>query len=131
MCILRAVTLDTAPMTASSIPANTTATPTQRLTDTLPHANEFIRDVLDAASAISYGSLAWPDINRLAARWLRPTDRDGQTNASQLGHAVVMELVDRGLIDAELTTTGDGTPMVARVLHPRAHGLRKSRSLAA
>lgn len=104
---------------------------THRLADTLPHAPEFIRDVLDAASATPYGSLAWPDINRLAAIRLRPNIRDGQSNSSQLGHAVVIEMVERGLIEAELTTTGDGTPMVARVLHSRIHEIRPGRSLAA
>ena len=117
-------------MKASRTTNRPTATPTQPLADTLPHANEFIRDVLDAASATPYGSLAWPEINRLAARRLRPTVRDGQTNSSQLGHAVVIEMVERGLIDAELTTAVNGTPMVARVL-PCLHDQRVSRSLAA
>lgn len=106
------------------------ATLTHRLADTLPHAIEFIRDVLDAASATQHGSLAWPDINRLAALRLRPTDREGQTNSSQLGHAVVIEMAERGLIDAELTTTDDGAPMVARVL-TRLRDQPASRSLAA
>jgi len=117
-------------MTASSSTNRPTTTPTSRLADTLPHANEFIRDVLDATSATPYGSLAWPEINRLAARRLRPNNREGQTNSSQLGHAVVIEMVEQGLINAELTTTGDGTPMVARVL-PCLHDQRVSRSLAA
>jgi len=108
-----------------------TAMSTQRLADTLPHANEFIRDVLDAASAAPYGSLTWPEINRLAARLLRPTVREGQTNSSQLGHAVMIEMVARGLIDAELTTAKDGTPMVARLLHPCMHDQGVGRSLAA
>ena len=131
MRILNAITQDTAPMKALRSSTRSEAAPTKRLADTLPHANEFIRDVLDAASAIPYDSLAWPDINRLAARRLRPTSREGQTNSSQLGHAVVIEMVERGLIDVELTTTGDGTPMVARVLHPRIHRLHTNRSLAA
>ncbi len=118
-------------MTATGSITQPTAALANRLADTLPHATEFIRDVLDAASAIPCGSIAWPDINRLAARWLRPTSREGESDSSQLGHAVVMELVDRGLIDAELTTAGDGRPMVARVFHRRIHGLHKSRSLAA
>ena len=118
-------------MTASRATNHPTAPPAQPLADTLPHAREFIRDVLDAASATPYGSPAWPEINRLAARRLRPNTRNGQTNTSQLGHAVVIEMVERGLIDAELTTAKDGTPMVARVLHPCSHGHRVSRSLAA
>ena len=118
-------------MKASRTTNRPTATPTQPLADTLPHANEFIRDVLDAASATPFGSLAWPEINRLAARRLRPNTRKGQTNSSQLGHAVVIEMVARGLIDAELTTTRDGTPMVARVLHPCMRDQRVGRSLAA
>ncbi len=117
-------------MKASRTTNRPTATPTQPLADTLPHANEFIRDVLDAASATPFGSLAWPEINRLAARRLRPNTRKGQTNSSQLGHAVVIEMVERGLIDAELTTAVNGTPMVARVL-PCLHDQRVSRSLAA
>ena len=118
-------------MTTSRATNRPTATPTPPWADTLPHANEFIRDVLDAVSATPYGSLAWPEINRLAARRLRPNTRDGQTNSSQMGHAVVIEMVTRGLIDAELTTARDGTPMVARVLHPCIHGQPNSRSLAA
>ena len=118
-------------MTASRSINRPTATPTQPLADTLPYANEFIRDVLDAAAATLYGSLAWPDINRLAAHWLRPTDQDGQSNSSQLGHTVVIEMVEQGLINAELTTARDGTTMVARVLHPCSHDQWVSRSLAA
>lgn len=117
-------------MAASRASVRASAKPTHPLADTLPHANEFIRDVLDAASATLYGSLAWPEINRLAARRLRPTVQDGQTNSSQLGHTVVIEMVEQGLINAELTTARDGTPMVARVF-PCIHGQQVSRSLAA
>ncbi len=129
--ILLSITQDTAEMKILRFTSRSTTAPVHRLADTLPHANEFIRDVLDAASAASFGSLAWPDINRLAARRLRPIAREGQTNSSQLGHAVVIEMAEQGIIEAELTTTADGTPMVVRVLRPCVHRLPVSPSLAA
>ncbi|HYE96348.1 MAG TPA: hypothetical protein VD962_09070 [Rubricoccaceae bacterium] len=98
----------------------------------LPHASEFVLEVLHAASQAPYGTLAWPDINRLAARWLRPDLSDRQsTDTSRRGHAVVLAMVEQGLLDAEVTTTGDGTPMVERVLHPRIFGVHFGRDLAA
>ena len=87
--------------------------------------------MLAPATAHEAGTLARTESNRLAARRLRPNTRKGPTNSSQLGHALVIEMVERGLIDAELTTAVNGTPMVARVLHPCSHGHRVSRSLAA
>ena len=105
--------------------------PTESLATTLPRAAEFMLDILHAASEAPYGSLAWPEINRLAARWLRPELDDGQTNTSRLGHAVVLEMMDQGLLNAEVTLTTDGSVMVSRVLHPRIFGLQAGRALAA
>ena len=131
MRILLTITQDTAEMKVLRSTSRPATAPVQRLADTHPRANEFIRDVLDATSAASYGSLAWPDINRLAARRLRPIAREGQMNSSQLGHAVVIEMIEQGLIDAELTTTADGTPMVARILSTQPVDGRINRGLAA
>ena len=105
--------------------------PVPSLATSLPYAAEFMLDILNAASEAPFGALAWPEINRLAARWLRPELRDGQTNTSQLGHAVVLEMVDRGLLEAEVTTANDGARMVERVLHLRIFGLQAGRVLAA
>lgn len=101
------------------------------LASALPYAADFVLEVLTAASEAPYGSLAWPEINRMAARWLRPELTDGLTNTSRLGHALVLEMVEAGLLDAEVTASGDGTPLVARVLHPRIFGLQMGRRLAA
>lgn len=101
------------------------------LADTCPYATDFVLEVLTAASEAPFGSLAWPDINRLAARWLRPELKDGLADTSRLGHALVLEMVEAGLLDAEVTATRDGSPLVARVLHPRIHGVHLGRLLAA
>lgn len=93
----------------------------------LPHAADFVLDVLAAASQAPYGGLTWPEINRLAARWLRPETGD----SSRLGHAVVLEMAERGLVEAETTEMADGTMLVARVLHPRIFGLQAATALAA
>jgi hypothetical protein len=95
--------------------------------DALPHAAEFVLDVLAAASSAPYGAVGWMEINRLAARWLRPDAGD----SSRLGHAVVLEMAERGLVEAEVTHAADGSPMVARVLHPLIFGLQAARELAA
>src|SRR5690606_40982027 len=94
-------------------------------------AADFVLDVLQTASDRPDGSLAWPEINRLAARWLRLDAEAGVVNTSQLGHALVLEMADHGLLEAETTTTRDGTLMVERVLHPLIFGLDFGRSLAA
>ena len=95
--------------------------------DALPHAADFVLDVLSAAAQAPYGALTWPEINRLAARWLRPLAGD----SSRLGHAVVLEMAERGLVEAEVTQMADGSTIVARVLHPRIFGLYAARDLAA
>jgi hypothetical protein len=96
-----------------------------------PFAADFVLEVLTAASEAPFGALAWVDINRLAARWLRPEQREGLTDTSRLGHALVLAMVEAGLLDAEVTTARDGRPLVARVLHPRMAGLQVGRQLAA
>ena len=102
------------------------------LTEQLPFASEFVLDVLHAASRAPYHGLAWAEINRLAARWLRPVPAgDGPRDTTRLGHAVVLEMAERGLIAAEVTSCADGAPMVARVLHPRIFGMEAARELAA
>ena len=101
------------------------------LAATRPFAADFVLEVLTAASEAPFGTLAWPDINRLAARWLRPELRDGCQDTSRLGHALVLDMVEAGLIDAEVTTTGEGAPLVARILHPRIYGLQVGKALAA
>jgi hypothetical protein len=101
------------------------------LAEARPFATDFVLEVLTAASEAPFGALAWPEINRLAARWLRPEPADGLADTSRLGHALVLEMVEAGLLDAEVTTTRDGHPLVARVLHPRIHGVQLGRQLAA
>src|SRR5690606_41840296 len=78
----------------------------------LPFAADFVLDVLQTASDRPDGSLAWPEINRLAARWLRLDAEAGVVNTSQLGHALVLEMADHGLLEAETTTTRGGTLIV-------------------
>ena len=106
-----------------------------RLDDSLatasPIAADFMLEVLSAASEAPFGSLAWAEINRLAARWLRPELREGLSDTSRLGHALVLGMVEAGLLDAEVTTARDGSPLVARVLHPRLAGIEVGRQLAA
>ncbi len=101
------------------------------LSDALPQAAEFVLDVLSAAGRAPYGALGWTEINRLAARWLRPVAGVGPSDTSRLGHALVLEMAERGLIEAEVTTAADGRPMVERVLHPRIFGVHAGRQLAA
>ena len=115
-------------LAASPMPVSRSARP---LADAFPFAADFVLEVLSAASEAPFGTLAWPEINRLAARWLRPEPRRGFTDTSRLGHALVAEMADAGLISAEMTASGDGTPVVARVLHPRMEGLQLGRRLAA
>jgi len=96
-----------------------------------PFATDFVLEVLTAASEAPFGRLGWVDINRLAARWLRPELGEGLADTSRLGHALVLGMVEAGLLDAEVTTTRDGRPLVARVLHPRMAGVAVGRALAA
>lgn len=104
-------------------------TPAPPLASTLPYAADFVIEVLAAASRAPFGQLSWVEINRLAARWLRPQVADGDT--SRLGHAVVLEMSDHGLLSAELTTAADGQLMIHRVMHPRIFGVRAAHALAA
>ena len=97
------------------------------LADTLPHATDFVIEVLAAASRAPFGQLSWLEINRLAARWLRPVEGD----TSRLGHAVVLEMSEHGLLDVEMTTGADGGVIVGRVRHPRIWGVRAGYRLAA
>lgn len=99
------------------------------LADTLPYAADFVIEILAAASRAPFGQLSWVEINRLAARWLRPQAGDADT--SRLGHAVVVEMSAHGLLDVELTTAADGALMVLRVAHPRFLGVQAARTLAA
>lgn len=92
-------------------------------------AADFVLDVLAASANAPFGQLAWPDINRLAARWLRP-GADG-TDTSRVGHALVLEMAAQGLVEAETVVSADGTEMVARVVHPRYFGLEAAQRLAA
>ena len=97
------------------------------LADTLPYAADFVIEILAAASRAPFGQLSWVEINRLAARWLRPTTGD----TSRLGHSVVIEMSAHGLLDVEMTTAADGRLMVQRVAHPRIWGVHAARTLAA
>ena len=102
------------------------------LAETLPYAADFVLEVLAASSAAPFGQLTWVEINRLAARWLRPEPGDtSRSDTSRLGHAVVVEMAGHGLLDAEFTTSADGAFMVSRVVHPRIFGLRAAERLAA
>lgn len=98
------------------------------LADTLPYAADFMIEVLATSSRAPFGQLSWVEINRLAARWLRPDAAVG--DSSRLGHAVVLEMWRHGLLDAELTTSTDGSVMVGRVTHPRIFGVHAARQLA-
>ena len=100
---------------------------TPPLAETLPYAADFVLEVLAASSAAPFGQLTWVEINRLAARWLRPETGD----TSRLGHAVVVEMAGHGLLEAEFTTAADGAFMVRRVVHPRLFGLRAAERLTA
>ena len=92
-------------------------------------AADFVLDVLAASAEAPFGALGWPEINRLAARWLRPTGAGADT--TRVGHALVLEMAAEGLVEAETTTAADGTPMVERVVHPRFLGLQAAQRLAA
>ena len=98
------------------------------LAATLQYAADFVIEVLAASARAPYGQLSWVEINRLAARWLRPT-QSGDT--SHVGHMVVLDMVAHGLLDAEMTTAADGRIMVQRVAHPRLAGVVAARALAA
>ncbi len=98
------------------------------LAKTLDTAADFVLEVLAASSRAPFGQLTWVEINRLAARWLRPGD-DGDT--SKTGHAIVIEMTQHNLLDAELTTAADGSVMVLRVAHPSFWGTCAGRILAA
>ena len=92
-------------------------------------AADFVLDVLAASASAPYGALAWPEINRLAARWLRPS-ADG-ADTTRVGHALILEMAAEGLVEAETTTAADGSQMVARVVHPRIFGMQAAQRLAA
>lgn len=81
--------------------------PTPPLAETLPLAQDFVLAVLRASSA---QALSWTEINRLAARWLRPATGD----TSRLGHEVVLEMSRHGLLDIEMTSSACGDVMVSR-----------------
>ena len=102
---------------------------TPPLANALPYAADFVIEILAAASRAPFGQLSWVEINRLAARWLRP--QDGAADTSRLGHAVVIEMSAHGLLDVEMTTAADGHLMVQRVAHPRFMGVQAARALAA
>ena len=101
------------------------------LAETLPYAADYVIEVLATASRAPFGRLSWVEINRLAARWLRPQLGEPGADTSRLGHAVVIEMAAHGLLDVELTTASDGALMVQRVAHPRYLGVEAARSLAA
>lgn len=101
------------------------------LADTLPYAADFVIEILAAASRAPFGQLSWVEINRLAARWLRPEAGSREADTSRLGHTVVIEMSAHGLLDIELTTAANGQLMVQRVAHPRFAGVEAARALAA
>ncbi len=91
-------------------------------------AADFVLGVLAASSEAPFGTLGWTEINRLAARWLRPNEAGDTT---RVGHALVLEMAAEGLVEAETTTAADGSKMVARVVHPRFFGVQAAQRLAA
>ncbi len=101
------------------------------LADTLPYAADFVIEILAAASCAPFGEVSWVEINRLAARWLRPKAETDAADTSRLGHAVVLEMSAHGLLETELTTAADGRLMVQRVVHPRIFGMQAAHALAA
>lgn len=86
---------------------------TPPLARTLDTAADFVLAVLDASTRAE--RLSWVEINRLAAAHLRP-GADG--DSSRRGHAVVVEMAEHGLLDAELTTAADGAVMVREAVRP-------------
>lgn len=100
------------------------------LADTLPYAADFVIEVLAASSRAPFGQLSWVEINRLAARWLRP-EAGPEADTTRLGHGVVIEMSAHGLLEVQLTTAADGQLMVDRVTHPRFAGVQAARALAA
>ena len=98
------------------------------LAETLETAADFVLEVLAASSRAPFGQLTWVENNRLAARWLRPS---AHGDTSQTGHAVVLEMTNHGLLDAEMTTAADGSVMVLRVAHPSYWGACAGHVLAA
>lgn len=104
--------------------------PRPPLSDLLPFATDFVLEILSASSQAPFGRLSWVEINRLAARWLRPQTGAGGVDTSRLGHAVVIEMSAHGLLDVELTTAADGGLMVRRVAHPRFAGVQAAQTLA-
>lgn len=102
-------------------------TPSQETLSTLPHASDFVRDVLQAANQSRSGVLQWPDINRLAARWLHPVGNADLGDTSRLGHALLIELIEQGTLSGDLSATGNGKPMVARLFSPAVHRKRAIR----
>lgn len=101
------------------------------LANTLPFAADFVIEVLSAAARAPFGEVSWVEINRLAARWLRPQTEEDVADTSRLGHAVVLEMSEHGLLEAELTTAADGRLMVHRVVHPRIFGMQAAHALVA
>ena len=87
--------------------------PMPPLADALPFAADFMIEVLATTSRPGERELSWVEINRLAARWLRPGASDADT--SRLGHAVVLEMHRHGLLSVEMTTAADGALMASRV----------------
>lgn len=101
------------------------------LANTLPYAADFVIEILAAASRAPFGEVSWVEINRLAARWLRPRPTEDAADTTRLGHQVVIEMSAHGLLSAEMTTASDGQLMVQRVVHPRIFGVQAAHALAA
>ena len=108
-----------------------TLAPRPPLADELPFAADFVIEVLAASARAPFGQLTWVEINRLAARWLRPRPEDAASDTSRLGHAVVIEMDHQGLVEADVVTGADGTAIVNRVVHPRIFGVHAAHQLAA
>ena len=87
--------------------------PAPPLADALPFAADFMIEVLATTSRPGERELSWVELNRLAARWLRPTGDAADT--SRLGHAVVLEMHRHGMLSVELTTAADGALIASRV----------------
>ena len=108
---------------------------TPTVSSSLPFATDFMLEVIQSASEAPFGTVGWSEINRSAARWLRPDTEagfiKGGADSSRLGHALVADMVEQGLLDADLTTTRDGHPLVERIHHPRVFGIDWGRRLAA
>ncbi len=91
--------------------------PALPLANSLPHAADFMIAVLESSAEAPNRRVSWVEINRLAARWLRPEPGCETADTSRLGHAVVAEMARHNMVETELTTAADGAVMIRDLVH--------------